>query len=174
MKPDDQAPKTPRLGADAVEADWPRGAEEARDATVRRLRSLTPEPYPEEADSLERTQYQLRSVDDEPARLVYDSNIDAELLVGVRTGGQTLRQLTFEAGEIVLEIELSTSGHLVGQIVPPQVGVVELRHRTGTTPVQTDELGYFRVPAMPEGPVSFRCRPGRSAGHSIATSWITL
>jgi hypothetical protein len=74
----------------------------------------------------------------------------------------------------VLEIEFSSSGHLVGQIVPPQVAVVEMRHRAGTTPVETDELGYFRVPAMPEGPVSFRCSPGRTAGPSIATSWITL
>jgi hypothetical protein len=117
---------------------------------------------------------QLRSVDDEAACLVYDSNLDAELLAAVRTGGQTRRQLTFEAGEFALEIEYSSTGQLVGQVVPPQVAVVELRHRGGTTPVPTDDLGYFRVPTVPEGPVSFRCRPASSPAHPIATSWITL
>jgi len=174
MNADDRAPKAPRLGGDPVGVDWADAAEAARGATSRRLRSLTSETDPAEPDGLEHARSQLRSVDDEPACLVYDSNIDSELLAAVRTGGQTLRQLTFEASEIVLEIEFSSTGHLVGQIVPPQAAVVELRHRAGTTAVQTDELGYFRVPAMPEGPVSFRCRPGRSAGHSIATSWIAL
>jgi hypothetical protein len=58
--------------------------------------------------------------------------------------------------------------------VPPQAALVELRHRGGTTPLEADELGCFHVPALPEGPVSFRCRPKRSAAQSIATSWITL
>ena len=176
MSPDDQAPKAARLGADAVELDWAGAGEQARAAALRRLGSLSAESDPGEAagPGYAQSRGALRSVDDEPACLVYDSNIDAELLAGVRAGAQTLRQLTFEASAIVLEIEFSSSGHLVGQIVPPQVAVVEMRHRAGTTPVETDELGYFRVPAMPEGPVSFRCSPGRTAGPSIATSWITL
>jgi len=52
--------------------------------------------------------------------------------------------------------------------------VVELRHRGGTTALETDELGCFHVTAMPKGPVSFRCLPDGAAARSVATSWITL
>jgi hypothetical protein len=116
----------------------------------------------------------LRSVDDELAALVYDSMADAELLSNVRSGGRHARQLTFEAPDIMLEIEVSSGRRLVGQVVSPQTAVVELHHRNGVTPVTTDELGCFHVRAMPDGPVSFRCCPSRSEAHSVATSWIAL
>jgi hypothetical protein len=74
----------------------------------------------------------------------------------------------------VLELEVSATGHLVGQVVPPQTAVVELRHRSGTMPVETDGLGCFQVARLPEGPVSFRCSPSDSAVQTVATSWVTL
>jgi hypothetical protein len=174
---DDQAvAKASRIDGAAVHLDWPDAAEAAREATFRRLHSLVREKDPMPADVLvsARSSFGMRSIDDEPAALVYDSIIDDDLLSSVRSGGRTVRQLTFEARDLVLEVEVSGAGHLVGQVVPPQATVVELRHRGGTTPVVTDELGCFHVPAMPDGPVSFRCRPTRSAAHSVATSWITL
>jgi hypothetical protein len=116
----------------------------------------------------------FRSVDDELAALVYDSMADTELLASVRSGGRHARQLTFEAPQVTLEIEVSSGRRLVGQVVPPQAAVVELRHRSGTTPVATDELGCFHVREMPDGPVSFRCCPSGGEAHSVATSWIAL
>ncbi|HLN05699.1 MAG TPA: hypothetical protein VK217_05445, partial [Acidimicrobiales bacterium] len=113
-------------------------------------------------------------IDDELAALVYDSMIDDDLLASVRSGGQSIRQLTFAARDLVLEMEVSDARRVVGQVVPPQAAIVELRHRGGTTPVTTDELGCFHVPALPDGPVSFRCRPSRADANSVATSWITL
>jgi hypothetical protein len=120
------------------------------------------------------TSLALRSIDDELASLVYDSMTDDDLFVGVRSGTRTVRQLSFEAGELVLEMEVTGDRYLVGQVVPPQVAVVELRHRGGTTNVETDELGCFHFRGVPEGPVSFRCCPARPAAPPVATSWITL
>jgi hypothetical protein len=159
-----------------MRVDWPDAAEAVREATFRRLHALILERdlVPEDVLASARSSFVLRSVDDELASLVYDSKIDDQLLAGVRSGSRSVRQLTFAARALVLEIEISEDGHLVGQVVPPQAVVIELRHRSGTIPVKTDELGWFQVPAIPDGPVSFRCRPVRSSEESVATSWITL
>jgi hypothetical protein len=137
--------------------------------------ALARDPVPEEVLASAIASFELRSVDDELGALVYDSMIDDELLVGVRAGGRSIRQLTFAARGLVLEIEISDdSRQLVGQIVPPQPAEMELRHSHGVATITVDELGCFGVPVIPEGPVSFRCRPARSDADSIATSWMTL
>jgi hypothetical protein len=176
MNADDQPVKSHRASGDAAGLRRSGGAQAAKEATILRLQSLGLGTDASESDAPghARPAGGPRSVDDEPAALVYDSNFDAELFAAVRAGSQALRQLTFEASDVLLEIEVSGAGHLVGQVVPPQAAVVELRHRAGTTPVETDELGYFHVPDMPEGPVSFRCCPAGPAARSVATAWITL
>jgi hypothetical protein len=176
MKEHDEPARTSRIDGTAASPDWPAAAEVARGATFKRLESLGAERAPEPADlvAFKRRDVELRSVDDEPAALVYDSDLDATVLSGLRSGSRNVRQLTFEGGDLVLEMEVSGNGRLVGQVVPPQVAEVEVRHRGGTMPLETDELGCFHVQAMPEGPVSFRCRPMVSASNSVATSWITL
>ncbi len=176
MNEDDQPVRSHRSPGDGAGLRRSGGAQAAKEATYLRLRSLglgtgASEP---DAPGHGRRVGGPGWVDDEPAALVYDSNIDAELFAAVRAGSRTLRQLTFEASDVLLEIEVSGAGNLVGQVVPPQAAVVELRHRAGTTPVETDELGYFHVPDMPEGPVSFRCCPAGPAGRPVATAWITL
>ena len=142
--------------------------------SARAMRKLKPDPVPEEVLASAKSSFALRSIDDELAALVYDSMIDGELLGSVRSGGRAVRQLTFEARDLVLELEVSGTRYLVGQVVPPQAAVVEMRHRAGSMPVETDELGCFHIPAVPHGPVSFRCCPASSAASSVATSWIRL
>jgi hypothetical protein len=166
----------PRVAAAAEPLDWPNAIDVTREATFRRLRELVRERdrVPEDVLLFARASFQLRSIDDELAALVYDSMIDEAPLAGVRSSDGSARQLTFAARGLVLEIQISEDRHLVGQVVPPQAVVIELRHRSGTIPVKTDELGWFQVPAIPDGPVSFRCRPVRSSEESVATSWITF
>jgi hypothetical protein len=135
---------------------------------------LENDPVPPGAVVSAGASFALRSIDDELASLVYDSLTDADLFAGVRSGTRAVRQLSFEAGELVLEMEVTGARYLVGQVVPPQVAVIELRHRGGTTDVETDELGCFHFRALPEGPVSFRCCPARPAAPPVATSWIAL
>ena len=148
----------------------------AREAASCRLKSLgaLDSAHAGERSREGATSTRLRSVDDEPAALVYDSNLDTYLFAAVRAGAPAQRQLTFEAGGLALELEISGAGHLVGQVVPAQTALVELRHRGGTTPVETDDLGYFQLGSLPEGPVSFRYLPKGSAARAVATGWITF
>ena len=161
-----------------VRLGWPDVADAAREETFRRLGELVQMRDAVPADVLEsaRFSFELRSVDDELAALVYDSVVDTDLLASVRSGGTASRQLTFASREIVLELEVpdGRSRGVIGQVVPPQPAEIELRHRTGTTSVASDELGCFELPVVPEGPVSFRCRSSQGAGETIATSWITF
>ena len=173
---DQAADKSSRSGAPASHLEWPDAAQAAREATFRRLHSLVLEDDPVLAEVLSsaKSSFGLRSIDDELAALVYDSLTDDELLVSVRSGGRTVRQLTFEARDLALELEVSGARYLVGQVVPPQAATVELRHRGGTAEMETDELGCFHVPAVPDGPVSFRWHPAAPGARPVATSWFTL
>lgn len=110
-----------------------------------------------------------RSVDDEPASLVYDSEHDT----GLRAVGSA-RQLRFEAQGRLLEVEVAANGQLAGWIVPPGPALVELRHRRGMRRLAADGLGSFCVPVVPDGPVSFRCSPEGAGEASFATSWVRL
>jgi len=176
MKPDDEAAGARDTDDAGATFEWPDAPGAAREAALGRLASLRVEEDPTTAGVLgsELAGIVLRSVDDELASLVYDSNVDLDLFRSVRAEAATSRQMTFEARELVLELEVSATRHLVGQVVPPQTAVVELRHRGGTMPFETDGLGCFDVAKLPEGPVSFRCRPSDPAVQAVATSWITL
>jgi hypothetical protein len=150
----------------------------AREETFRRLAALVSvkDSVPEDVRTSARLSFEFRSLDDELAALVYDSMIDDDLLAGVRSGGSSTRQLTFASSSIVLELEVSdgASRSVVGQVVPPQPAEVVLRHRTGVAPISTDDLGWFQVPDVPDGPVSFRCSLGDRSADSVTTSWVTL
>lgn len=172
------SPPVPRVDGNLVRPAWPDSDETAREETFRRLSDLVAErdAVPEDVLVSARLSFELRSIDDELAALVYDSMIDDDLLASVRSGGVTGRQLTFASRGLVLEVEVggSSSREVTGQVVPSQPAEIELRHRGGSTPVVTDELGYFQIPVLPEGPVSFRCRPAREGSESVATSWVML
>ena len=177
MRPEDRSQEASRLEDDLSRFDWDTVAGQARQATASRLRVLGLDAESETTDVLSSDASgprAPRSVDDEPASLVYDSNLDPHLLASVRAGTRPARQLTFEAHDLALELELSGTGQLVGQLVPPQAAVVELRHHAGTTSLDTDELGCFRLEEMPVGPVSFRCQATIPAVRAVATSWIVL
>ena len=176
MKADDCPAGSCRVERGVEHPDWSEASEAAREATFRRLDALmADDPAPAEVAAVAGSHSEVRHIDDQLACLVYDSMIDDHLLDRVRSGARVVRQLTFAARGLVLEVEVTAgSRQLVGQVVPPQAALLEMRHRSGCTAVTSDELGCFHIPAIPEGPVSFRCRPSRPAPDSIATSWITL
>jgi hypothetical protein len=176
MEPDDQALDTVPIDGSGLASGWPGAAAAAREAALGRLRALGADPEPgDEAILADRfANGDLRSIDDEPARLVYDSLLDTELHASVRAASPGLRQLTFEARDLSLELEVSSAGQLMGQVVPPQAAIVEVRHRAGTASVDTDDLGFFHLARLPAGPVSLRCQPTARALQAVATSWITL
>lgn len=111
-----------------------------------------------------------RTVDAELAQLTFDSA--GAQPAGVRADTAPLRALTFTASQVTIEIEVATDA-LLGQIVPPQPGELELQPRTGTPhTVPVDDVGWFRLSPRPAG--LFRLRLRTTSGLSVDTEWITL
>ncbi|MHB1987383.1 MAG: hypothetical protein ACYCSF_05285 [Acidimicrobiales bacterium] len=117
-----------------------------------------------------------RSIDDELAVLVYDSDHDPDRLENVRAHRCTTRRMTFQAPELLLEVEITLSRprSLVCQVVPPQPAAVEVRQGNGVVASETDPFGTFQLNAVAPGPVSLWCRPGAEGAASVATSWVRI
>jgi hypothetical protein len=115
-----------------------------------------------------------RRIDAELAELTSDS-LQGDALAGLR-GGDAVRMVTFEAGDVSVEMEVTTAGdrrQLIGQVVPPQAAGVEVRSEHGNVEVDADSLGRFRLVHLAAGPASLRCRLAAS-GRVIETGWIVL
>jgi hypothetical protein len=100
----------------------------------------------------------------------------------VRAAAPAARLLTYQAGELTVEIEV-TAAAVQGQLVPAQPGRIDVRpgccdvrpgHRgvgpgSGGVSVEADELGYFVIRPAPRGPFRLRCR---TAGMTVLTDWM--
>ena len=134
------------------------------------------DPAPAEVVAAARASFTWRTVDAELAALAelsFDSLVDAGGTV-VR-GGAEPRLLTFRAGDLEIEVEATQAGttfRLLGQIVPPSAGQVEVRHPDGSRTMPADELGRFSVDNVSAGPVSLVWRP--PGGAAVNTEWVTL
>jgi hypothetical protein len=88
------------------------------------------------------------------------------------------RQLSFRASGLTIELEITGSGdyrRLLGQLIPRQRAVVDIRHAEGTTTVEADDLGRFSAEIVPLGQISLRCRLGADTDQSpVITGWITI
>jgi hypothetical protein len=72
-----------------------------------------------------------------------------------------------------LSIELEVAeGSLLGQIVPPRAGTLEIHTTAGVTSSPVDEIGCFMVDPIPTSPFRIRCRTEH--GTDVLTGWITL
>ncbi|MGH9296744.1 MAG: hypothetical protein ACRDZP_02060, partial [Acidimicrobiales bacterium] len=149
------------------------------------------DPAPPSVASRAAEAYSWRSIDDELALLVYDSLLDPSVSENVRSApysfdsgarsipgaqGLSSRQLTFQAPELILEVEVSGSSprELMCQVVPPQPATLEIRHRNGTVELAPDRYGTFHLCPLPRGPVCLRCQPIADEPGPVATSWIEL
>lgn len=115
--------------------------------------------------------YGWRTVDAELAGLVFDSLAASGAAV---RGPQPGRLLSFDAGGLTIDIEISGTGParaLLGQIVPPQQAAVQVRQRDGVTTLETDQLGRFRSESLGPGPFSLRCR---TDGRQVTTEWVAI
>jgi hypothetical protein len=116
--------------------------------------------------------YAWHNIDAELAQLTYDSSTDREPVTAVRSEAASIRALTFTSAHLSIELEVAES-LLLGQIVPPQAGTLEIQTRSGTaatTPI--DEIGCFAVDPIPASPFRLRCRT--ADGTDVLTGWITL
>jgi len=120
-----------------------------------------------------RSAFAWRTVDAELAELTADSADSAATEpAGTRSDTTPRRALTFTAGDVTIDVEVA-AGALLGQIVPPQPGELELQSRDGaphTVPV--DAVGWFRIGVRPAG--LFRLRLRTESGRTVHTEWTRL
>jgi hypothetical protein len=111
------------------------------------------------------------SIDAELAELSHDS-ATSPLLAGTRAEPATLRALTFVASCLTIEVEV-TADALLGQVVPPQAGQIEVHGQDGPThTAPVDDVGWFAVRPLPMG--MFRLHVRLADGAPVLTEWVRL
>ena len=115
-----------------------------------------------------------------------DARSQAEMVPGARPqaeasavrGAPEWRHLSFRTSGLTIELEITGTGddrRLMGQLVPRQPAVVDIRHPGGVINVEADALGRFSAEAVPLGQISLRCRLGPETDESpVVTGWITI
>ena len=115
--------------------------------------------------------YAWHNIDAELAQLTYDSDSDRGVAAAVRAEAASIRALTFTSARLSIELEVA-SDSLVGQIIPPLAGTLEVHTTGGVTSSPVDEIGCFAVIPIPASPFRLRCRT--EDGTDVLTGWITL
>lgn len=134
-----------------------------------RMLAVALDPVPPEAIAAARSAIAFRTMDAELAELAADASVGQQL-TGVR-GVASPAMLTFEAPGLAVEVEVTEVGRarrVMGQLVPPRPGAVEIRHGGGRVTVTADEVGRFAASDVAPGPVSIRCQLGTKI---VETDW---
>jgi hypothetical protein len=152
--------------------DQTHGPDERLLAALRELLDRSA-PLPPRVVEMAKESYTWRTVDAELAALTSDSLVDPP--VGSVRGAVAPRSLTFEAGDISIEVEVGESGpnrRMLGQIVPPQPARIEVRQDEAARTVEADVVGRFVVDGLGTGPVRLRCHlAGR---RPVVTEWVVV
>lgn len=124
------------------------------------------DPVPAELQQIAVDAYALHDLDARVAELTFDSLVDA---LPVRGAGDAPRMLTFRAGEVTVDVEVTGHG-LMGQVLPPQPARIEVLSgpRPGSS-LTADALGRFTADAPPPGPFALRLRTGAEV---VVTEWL--
>ncbi len=135
------------------------------------------EPVPEHLVQAAVDAYAWRTLDADLAEFVFDSLAERDEAAPVR-GRQQERLLSFQASGLTIEGEVTAAGssrRLIGQLVPPQRTVVEIRHQDEVVTLATDQFGRFIAESLPAGPVSLRCGPAAGDARSpVVTDWVPI
>jgi hypothetical protein len=115
--------------------------------------------------------YAWHNIDAELAQLTYDSHSDEGMAAVTRSETASIRALTFTSNQLSMELEVTEDG-LLGQVIPPRAGALEIHTTAGIMTAMVDELGFFAVEPKPDGSFRLRCRT--SDGVDVITGWITL
>jgi hypothetical protein len=121
-------------------------------------RALATADVDESVMSAARGAFAWRTVDADLAlaELAYDSRLDDLVAVRGPSDG-SIRILHFASGDLAVDIELSPTG-IEGQLIPPRPGQVTMLTPDGpAATVTADEIGCFRFPNPPRGPMRLEC-----------------
>jgi hypothetical protein len=136
-------------------------------AQALRAREAVPEWFVETGKNA----FAWHNIDAELAQLTYDSRRDRDVAAAVRSETASIRALTFTSGQLSIELEVGEST-LLGQIIPPRAGTLEIHTAAGVASSPVDEIGCFGVSPIPASPFRIRCRT--EDGADVLTGWITL
>jgi hypothetical protein len=129
---------------------------------------------PAEFIAIGKAAFLWRGIDAELAIVTYDSmseGAEAEL-AGVRSEQASLRYLTLTSRDFTLEIEV-TADAILGQLVPPGPGRVEVRTTDDAAVTGViDQGGGFTIRPVPR--TSFRLCCHAANGASVLTNWLLL
>ncbi|OIJ63290.1 hypothetical protein [Streptomyces mangrovisoli] len=126
------------------------------------------DPVPDELRQIAIEAFALHDMDAKLAELTFDSLVDA---IPVRGAVDVPRMLTFTAGDLTVDVEVTPHG-LLGQILPPQPAGIEVLggpHPAAPTTLTADGMGRFAGDAGVSGPFALRLRTG---GDVIVTEWL--
>ncbi|MEV7083822.1 hypothetical protein AB0N88_35600 [Streptomyces sp. NPDC093516] len=124
------------------------------------------DPVPAELQHLAVEAYALHDLDARVAELTFDSLVDA---LPVRGAPAAPRMLTFRAGELTVDVEVTRDG-LLGQVLPPQPARIEILGGPAPgAPLTADDLGRFTADAPPSGPFALRLRTDADV---VVTEWL--
>ncbi|UIR21775.1 hypothetical protein LXH13_34155 [Streptomyces spinosirectus] len=125
------------------------------------------DPVPPELRQIAVEAFALHDLDAQIAELTFDSVVDA---IPVRGATDVPRMLTFHAGGVTVDVELTVQG-LMGQVLPPQTAGIEvLSGPVSGSPLETDALGRFTYDRPLAGPFALRLRTGEGV---LVTDWLT-
>ena len=146
------------------------------DALLDRLREVSAlrDPVPAVLLSNASAALEFRDLDTALAALVADSD-DVNGGLALVRGPQGPRLLTFEASEVVVEVQVSPAAaatrQLEGHVDGARGWELSLQHQNGVTSVRPDEHGRFSVPEVPAGRMRLSLREG---DRSVTTAWVTV
>ncbi|WP_141208087.1 hypothetical protein [Streptomyces griseorubiginosus] len=142
----------------------------ALDLLEEELRQATAilDPVPTALRQIAVEAFALHDLDSRIAELSFDSVVDA---LPVRGATAAPRMLTFHAGEVTVDVELTAQG-LMGQVLPPRPARIEVLSgpRPGA-PLTSDDMGRFTCEVPPTGPFALRLRTDEGV---IVTDWLTV
>jgi hypothetical protein len=146
------------------------------DAFMDHLRAVAAEadPPPELTVLAARAAFATRRLDEELAELVLDS---ADGFTSVRSGDTEVRVLSFEIGDVTVEVQVQDTDHgheLRGLVDGARPGTVTIESgaSTDTLSVPVDEEGWFGAAPIRPGPMRLRLTtPG---GPTVVTTWVVL
>jgi hypothetical protein len=127
---------------------------------------------PEGATEAAEAAFTWRRIDEEldTLALSFDSAVDEVALVRA-PASVGWRSLSFDNQDFGVELEVQAE-RLIGQLLPPQSGDVELLAPAGVVARSTaDATGCFMVDRPPRGPLRLRFTVGSS---TLVTDWVIL
>jgi hypothetical protein len=134
--------------------------------------ALGPPDVPAAVLTAAKAVYTWRTIDIELAELAFDSAVTDDVPTGVRGEAATLRTLSFETGNLAIEVGI-TSDTLIGQFTPAQPGMVEVHALDGVRArFEVDDRGCFSVDPVPSG--RFRLAFTMTHTGRVITDWVTL